>query len=212
MLRNHPSTSNSATCLLVELRAQGMSRVPLSGSSAQLPGAGGGDRTAVWYCRVVFLSTFLTDPSLTGGGLCQMGTGVRTPSSHWLSTQAFIYFPVGLQKPPSFRQPRAPLGSHAPSLCVLGPLFSILSRSFPGNLGPFLCIMAGMQNWSRLQWASVRHIHTFSRNVFSVCGKPGYRPKRTGRHQRLWVCNKLASLCHWLVFSFGLSFLKFCHM
>lgn len=109
MLRNHPSTSNSATCLLVELRAQGMSRVPLSCSSAQFPGAGGGDRTAVWYCRVVFLSTFLMDPSLTGGGLCQMGTGVRTPSSHWLSTQAFIYFPVGLQKPPSFRQPRAGL-------------------------------------------------------------------------------------------------------
>lgn len=86
-------------------------------------------------------------------------------------------------------------GSHDPSFCVLGPLFSALSRHIPRNLGPSPCIVVGMQNWRRLWRAAIRRTHTFLRNVFSVCGKPGYRPKRTGHHQRLWVCNKLASLC-----------------
>lgn len=144
----------------------------------------------------MFLSTFLMDPSLTDGGLCQTGKRACTPSSHRHLHLSFYLLSRRTSKASILLCCLTPSpGSHDPSFCVLGPRFSILSRYIPRNLGPTLCIIAGMQNWHRCWHAAIRRIHTFLRNVFSVCGKPDYRPKRTGHHQRLWVCNKPASLC-----------------
>lgn len=118
MLKNQSSVTNSTACLWVELRTQ-----------AQLPGASGDNPTATQYCRAVFLSTFLMDASLTCGGPCQVGEGVCHPAAG-IPTSAFIYFPVGLQKPPSLRPSRTPRLPHS-SFRILGPFFFCSEQTHP---------------------------------------------------------------------------------
>lgn len=136
--------------------------------------------------------------SLTDGGLSQTGKVACTSSIHHHLHLSFYLNPHRTPEvSPSFYSAAClliPRLSRLLSLCSWS-FFLHLEQTLPWE--PWSLSLQHSRNGKLVPppHAAVRRIHTFLRNVFSVCGKPGYHPKRTGRHQRLWVCNRLASLC-----------------